>query len=181
MKSPFLESIRAEIRLRGYSLQTEKTYLTWIKHYIFYIQKQHPASVNAAVEVKGFLSYLATKRHVAVNTQKVALNSLVFMYHKVLHIQLGDLGFSLASKQRQLPIVISTGEVNAILNQLEGRDRLIFELLYGSGLRISECLRLRVQDIDFKRIRPNQPKPQSAFLGIQQETVSGLHNESLAG
>lgn len=98
-----------------------------------------------------FLSMLANERHVAVNTQKVALNALVFMYHKVFNQQLGDLGFTLASKQRSLPTVLSPKEVAGILEQLNGRNRLIIELLYGSGLRVSECLRLRVKDIDLDR------------------------------
>ena len=100
-----------------------------------------------AEEVKCFLTWLAVERHVAVNTQKVALNALVFMYHKVLKIELGELGFKLAQKQQRLPIVLTPEEVLKILNQLEGRNRVIIEMLYGSGLRVSECLGLRVQDI----------------------------------
>ncbi|MBQ0758043.1 MAG: integron integrase [Zhongshania sp.] len=150
MPSPFLESLRREMRLRGYSLRTEKTYLLWIKKYIYFINKQHPKDTGKA-EVVAFLSMLANERHVAVNTQKVALNALVFMYHKVFNQQLGDLGFTLASKQRSLPTVLSPKEVAGILEQLNGRNRLIIELLYGSGLRVSECLRLRVKDIDLDR------------------------------
>lgn len=149
MPSPFLESVRAEIRLRGYSLRTEKSYIGWIRRFIYFIGKRHPQEAGAA-EVKSFLSWLATDRHVAVNTQKVALNALIFLYHKVFKIDLGDLGFQLATKQRHLPTVLSPGEVRSILNSLEGRDRLILALMYGSGLRVSECLRLRVQDIDLE-------------------------------
>ncbi|MEZ0122167.1 MAG: tyrosine-type recombinase/integrase [Candidatus Reddybacter sp.] len=86
-----------------------------------------------------------------MNTQKVALNAIVFLYHKVLNLPLGELGFTLASKQRSLPIVLSPDEVARIIGQLEGRTRLIIELLYGRGLRISECLRLRIGDIDTTR------------------------------
>lgn len=150
MSSPFLESLRREMRLRGYSIRTEKTYLHWIKQYIYFIKKKHPRTAGTA-EVKAFLSSLANDRHVAVNTQKVALNAVVFMYHKVLDASLGDLGFSLATKQRTLPAVLMPGEVAKILDQLEGRNRLIVELLYGSGLRVTECLRLRVKDVDFQR------------------------------
>jgi len=124
--------------------------LLWIKKYIYFINKQHPKDTGKA-EVVAFLSMLANERHVAVNTQKVALNALVFMYHKVFNQQLGDLGFTLASKQRSLPTVLSPKEVAGILEQLNGRNRLIIELLYGSGLRVSECLRLRVKDIDLDR------------------------------
>ena len=98
-------------------------------------------------EVKRFLTWLAVDRHVAVNTQKVALNAFVFMYHKVFKIELGELGFKLAQKQQRLPIVLTPEEVLKILNQLEGRNKVIIEMLYGSGLRVSECLGLRVQDI----------------------------------
>ncbi|MCB1667202.1 MAG: integron integrase [Porticoccaceae bacterium] len=150
MSSPFLESIRRDIRLRGYSIRTEKAYLYWIRFYINFNNKRHPSELGGP-EVKAFLSYLASERHVAVNTQKVALNALVFLYHKVLNRDLGDLGFTLATRQRTLPVVLTADEVSRILACLQGRNRLIVELLYGSGLRISECLRLRVQDVELSR------------------------------
>src|SRR5690606_32192098 len=146
-KSPFIEQLRGEMRLRGYSIRTEKTYLFWIKQYIFYNQKQHPAELGAT-EVKAFLTWLATGRRVAVNTQKVAWNALVFMYHKVLKQELGEMDFSLARKQRHLPCVLSKAEIAAILSELNARDCLIISILYGSGIRVTECLRLRVQDVD---------------------------------
>ena len=150
MSSPFLESIRRDIRLRGYGIRTEKAYLYWIRFYINFNNKRHPSELGGP-EVKAFLSYLASERHVAVNTQKVALNALVFLYHKVLNRDLGDLGFTLATRQRTLPVVLTADEVSRILACLQGRNRLIVELLYGSGLRISECLRLRVQDVELSR------------------------------
>lgn len=146
--SPFLEMIRGEIRLRGYSIRTEKSYLFWIKQFILFHGKRHPSSMGAD-EVKAFLTWLAVKQSVAVNTQKVALNAVVFLYHKILKQDLGDLGFALATKQRHLPSVLTPAEVALILQHLDRRDRLIIELLYASGLRITEALRLRVQDIDF--------------------------------
>lgn len=151
MASPFIESIRADMRLRGYSIKTEKSYLEWIRQYIYFINKQHPGEAGGQ-EVKEFLTYLAVKKHVAVNTQKVALNALAYLYTKFLNKELGDLGFKLAIKQRHLPSVLSIDEVKRILSQLEGRNRLIVELLYGSGLRVNECLRLRVQDVDLYRM-----------------------------
>lgn len=149
--SPFLQSVRAEIRLRGYSIRTEKSYLYWIRQFIYFNNKRHPSHLGAD-EVKSFLSWLACERHVAVNTQKVALNALVFLYRQCLKRDLGTLDFSLARKQRQLPSVLSASQVSVILQQLSGRDYLIFAILYGSGLRISECLRLRIQDIDLERM-----------------------------
>lgn len=146
--SPFMEMVRGEIRLRGFSIRTEKSYLFWIKQFILFHQKRHPSAMGKD-EVKAFLTWLAVKRNVAVNTQKVALNAIVFLYHKVLKQELGELGFALATKQRHLPSVLTPAEVAMILQRLVGRDRLIVELLYASGLRITEVLRLRVQDIDF--------------------------------
>lgn len=150
MSSPFLESVRADMRLRGFSIKTEKSYLYWIKGFIRFINKRHPAEVRPA-EITRFLTYLATQRHVAANTQKIALNALVFLYQKFLRIEVGELGFKLATKQRQLPSVLTPLEVKLILDQLTGRNRLIIALLYGSGLRVNECLRLRVQDVDLQR------------------------------
>lgn len=150
MPSPFIESIRSNIRLRGYSLRTEKSYLYWIRRFIHFNNMCHPKQMGAP-EVKAFLTWLAVEKHVAVNTQKVALNAVVFLYHKVLDQPLGELGFKLASKQRNLPVVLSRGEVARIVDQLAGRNRLIIALLYGSGLRVTECLRLRVQDVDLER------------------------------
>lgn len=146
-QSPFLKRIRKEIRLRGYSIRTEKTYIYWIKQFIYYHRKRHPEEMGAE-EVKEYLSSLAENRSVAVNTQKVALNALVFLYHKALNAPLGDLNFRHATKQRHLPTVLTPTEVERVINASSGRNRLIFKLLYGSGLRLNECLRLRIQDID---------------------------------
>jgi len=141
-KSPFLESIRSEIRLRGYSMRTEKTYIHWIKRFIFFHQKRHPESMGAE-EVKSFLTSLAVQGNVAINTQKTALNALAFLYNQILNQPLGDLGFQHASKPRNLPHVLNKYEVGKILAALEGKYRLIFSILYGGGLRISERLRNR--------------------------------------
>jgi len=147
-KSPFLNGIRQTMRMRGYSIRTEKTYIGWIKHYIRYHGRKHPSQLNAE-HVKMFLSYLANSRNVAINTQKTALNALAFLYNQILKQPFGDLEFQYAKQGRRLPIVLSQSEVTSILSALNDRDRLIFSILYGSGLRITECLRLRVQDIDF--------------------------------
>src|SRR5690606_36238943 len=182
MASPFIESIRAEMRLRGFSLKTEKSYLHWIKRYIYFIDKRHPTEAGA-VEVKAFLTHLAVDRKVAINTQKVALNAVVYLYHKFLGRELGDLGFTLATKQRHLPSVLSTSEVRRILDQLSGRNRLIIELLYGSGLRVSECLRLRVQDVDLSHlsltVRDGKGRKDRQTLlaaGLQQSMVEAIEN-----
>lgn len=151
MQSPFLESIRSACRLRGYSLRTEETYIYWTKQFVYFTGKKHPNTCGTE-EVTAFLTHLAEKKNVAANTQKIALNALVFVYRHVIKQELGEMGFKLASKQRQLPVVLNPFEIKKILEQLEGRNKLIFEMLYGSGLRISECLRLRVKDIDTDRL-----------------------------
>ncbi|ABL99562.1 integron integrase [Shewanella amazonensis] len=149
--SPFLNAVRDSIRLRGYSLRTEKTYLHWIKFYILFNQKRHPDTMGSA-EITAFLTYLAVERHVAANTQKVALNALIYLYQKFLQIELGELPFSLATKQRSLPIVVTQTEVAHILAKLSGVHLHVIQMLYGSGLRVTECLRLRVQDVDLERL-----------------------------
>lgn len=149
--SRFIDKIRQEMRLRGYSLRTEKTYLLWIRRYINFNHKRHPEQCGAA-EVKSFLTWLAVERHVSPNTQKTALNALAFLYHKLLHRELGPLDFSLATKQRTLPTVLSATEVARSLGVMSGDKKLIVELMYGSGLRVSEALRLRVKDIDLERL-----------------------------
>jgi integron integrase len=139
------------MRLRGYSLKTEKSYLEWIRQFIRFVDKRHPKEVES-VEITRFLTHLAVNRHVAVNTQKSALNALVYLYQKFLKMEVGELGFRLATKQRHLPTVLTPQEVKLILEKLSGRNKLIIALLYGSGLRVNECLRLRVQDIDLHRL-----------------------------
>lgn len=151
LRSPFLMGIRDDIRQRGYSLATEKAYLLWIKRYILFCHKQHPRDVSPD-RIKDYLTFLAVNWRVSVNTQKVALNALVFLYHKHLHIPVGDLKFTLAKKQRSIPTVLSQVEVGEVLAHLRGVDQLIGFLLYGSGLRVSECLSIRVQDVDLERM-----------------------------
>ncbi|WP_415891575.1 integron integrase [Neptuniibacter sp. PT8_73] len=149
-QSPFLNKVRREIRLRGYSIRTEKTYIYWIKQFIYFHKKKHPEAMGAE-EVKSYLSSMAENRSVAINTQKVALNALVFLYHKVLNRPLGDLNFRYATKQRHLPTVLTPAEVQKVISCTSGRNQTVFKLLYGSGLRLNECLRLRIQDVDLEQ------------------------------
>lgn len=146
--SPFLNTIQQDLRQKGYALKTEKTYVHWIKRFILFHQKRHPETMGSE-EVRLFLSSLANDRHVAVNTQKTALNALAFLYNQFLDRPLGDLDFNPAKKPRRLPVVLSISEVQRIFQVLDERNRILFSLLYGGGLRINECLRLRVKDFDF--------------------------------
>jgi integron integrase len=132
------------------SIRTEKTYIYWIRCFILYNNCRHPSDMGAT-DVVSFLGHLANERNVAINTQRIALNALAYLYNQFLKQPLGDLEFNYASKSQRLPEVLMASEVASILREMTGRDKLIFSLLYGSGLRITECLRLRVKDIDFFR------------------------------
>ena len=144
-----LEQTRALLRLKHYSLRTEHAYLSWIKRFIVYHQMRHPAEMGER-EVRDFLSHLATDRHVAASTQNQALSALLFLYRDVLDQPLDWIdAIERAKKPSRLPVVFTRQEVQSILLHLEGVRWLIASLLYGSGLRLMECLRLRVKDIDF--------------------------------
>jgi len=149
-KSPFLESIRRTMRLRGYALKTEKSYLHWIRYYIRFHQKRHPRDMGRD-EIISFLDHLANDRLVAASTQSIALNALVFLYNKILEQPVKNLNFQHSNKPRRLPTVLSIREVGIIINELDGIHKLIVQMMYGSGLRVSEALGLRVQDIDFDK------------------------------
>jgi len=148
-KSKLLEQVREEIRRRNYSYKTEQSYTSWIVRYIKYHGTVHPNKLGDA-EVEQYLNYLANNRNVAAGTQNQALSALVFLYKEVLgkrSLVLNDL--KRAKKPKRLPVVLSVEETTALFKELHGVAALICRLLYGSGLRISEGLRLRVQDIDF--------------------------------
>lgn len=146
-----LDMVRERMRFMHYSLHTERSYCEWIRQYIFFHNKQHPKDLSEA-DVVRFLNYLANSRNVAASTQNQALSALVFLYKHVLDKSLGDLGsFSYAKKPKRLPTVLSQGETKAILDWLEAPYRTVVGLLYGSGLRLNECLSLRVLDIDLAR------------------------------
>jgi integron integrase len=147
--SPFLQSVRSAVRVRHYSVKTEKAYLHWIKRFILFHGKRHPRDLREA-EVAAFLSDLAVNRQVSPGTQNQALNALVFVYRHVLDRPLGTVpGIVRAKRARRLPVVLTTTEISRILASLEGVHWMVACLLYGSGLRLMEALRLRVKDIDF--------------------------------
>lgn len=144
-----LEQVRAAIRLRHYSIRTEEAYTRWIKEYILFNRKRHPSEMGAA-EVSAFLSYLAENRHVAASTQNQAASALLFLYREVLDQPLPWLDEVLkAKKPARLPVVFTREEVRLVLARLDGTRWLMASLLYGAGLRLMECLRLRVKDVYF--------------------------------
>lgn len=147
--SPFLEQVRQVIRTKNYSIRTEQTYLKWIRSFIYFHKKRHPKEMGAA-EIETYLSYLAVERSVAPATQRVALNALVFMYRYVLNDPLSDqINFKHSNKSPRIPTVFTHEEAKTVLEQLSGQHYLMAALLYGTGLRVMECVRLRIKDIDF--------------------------------
>jgi len=151
MSSPFLDSVKAVIRCKNYSIKTEQTYVYWMKYFIRHQKYAHPKDLGDA-EVRQFLNFLALSRNVAPSTQKTALNAIVFVYREVLKKPLGDFSdFYRAKGPKKLPTVLTRAEVGSLLRCLEGREYLCASLMYGSGLRIMETVSLRVQDIDLDR------------------------------
>ena len=151
--SPFLQAVREFMAVRRYSLRTVDSYLYWIRFYILFHGKRHPSELPVEA-VERFLTYLAVERNVAASTQAIALNALAFLYEKYLQKPLGDIGdFRRSMRQPKLPVVLTHIEVRALLERLEGAHRLMVALLYGSGLRRIELLRLRVKDVDFDNLQ----------------------------
>jgi len=145
-----LERVRDAIRLRHYSYRTEETYVHWIKRYIYFHGKRHPDSMGEA-EVTAYLNHLSRERKVAAATQNQALSAILFLYKEVLARPLGWLeGLEWARRPARVPTVLTPNEVQRMLAQVEGTKWLMASLLYGAGLRLRECLKLRVKDVDFE-------------------------------
>lgn len=145
-----LDQLRQQIRLRHYSLRTEQAYVGWAKRFIIFHGRRHPASMGAA-EVEQFLSHLASERNVASATQGQALSAVMFLYKSVLKTDLPWLENVVRSaRPRRLPVVLTQAETRAVISHIQGTHWLIAALLYGSGLRVMEALRLRAKDIDLK-------------------------------
>lgn len=146
--SPFFKSVEEFMRVRRYSRRTIRTYLYWIKYFIVFNGKQHPREFGNEHIIR-FLTHLAVNRHVAATTQSLALNAIVFLKTKFLQQPTGDLSAFSRSVRHKLPVVLSRQEISVLLSQLSGVPRLMISLLYGSGLRRIELVRLRVKDVDF--------------------------------
>lgn len=148
-KPKLLDRVRAVARLRHLSLSTEQTYSDWIRRYILFHGKRHPSEMGAE-EIRQFLSHLAVEGRVAASTQNQALAALLFLYRDVLGVELPYVeGIERAKRPHRVPVVFTRREVEAVLSHLRGTYSLIGSLLYGSGLRLMEALRLRVKDVDF--------------------------------
>lgn len=144
-----LDQLRNAVRTKHYSIRTEEAYVYWVRQFILYHNKRHPREMGKN-EIRQFLTYLAVNRKVAASTQNQALCALLFLYREILQMEVGWLDeVELAKKPQRLPLVFTREEVKMILLELEGTKWLMASFLYGSGLRLMECLRLRVKDVDF--------------------------------
>jgi integron integrase len=191
-KPKLLDQVREQIRLRHYSIRTEAVYLEWVKRFIRFHKYRHPQEMGAA-EVEAFLSDLAVRRDVAASTQNQALSAILFLYKQVLRIELPWMdGVIRARRPQRLPVVLTREEVASVLAQLDGTLWLVANLLYGSGMRLMEVLRLRVKDVEFSRleilIRDGKgqkdrvtmlPCKLAAPLELHLQRVRALHEQDL--
>jgi len=189
-----LDQVRERIRVRHYSLRTEDAYLHWIRRFIFFHGKRHPREMGGP-EVEAFLSHLATEGRVAASTQNQALSALLFLYRDVLKVELPWLdGVVRAKRSQRVPVVLTENEVRGLLARLDGTKWLVASLLYGTGMRLLEGLRLRVKDVDFERkeitVRDGKgAKDRRTMLsdqlleplGTHLAKVRALHEQDLVG
>jgi integron integrase len=193
-KTPrLLDQVRTRLRLKHYSLRTEQAYIGWIRRFILATGKRHPRDMGVA-EVESFLSSLAVQGQVAAGTQNQALAALLFLYREVLSIELPWMETIVRAKRPQrVPVVLSRDEVARLLAMMDGRFALMASLLYGSGLRLMECVRLRVKDVDFELnqicVRDGKggkdrhvplPRRLGDLLRAQLERVTLIHGQDLA-
>ncbi|MEE1950121.1 integron integrase [Pseudomonas alcaligenes] len=191
-KPKLLDQVREQIRLRHYSIRTEAVYLEWVKRYIRFHKYRHPQEMGGP-QVEAFLSDLAVRRDVSASTQNQALSAILFLYKQVLQIELPWMdGVIRARRPQRLPVVLTREEVASVLAQLDGTLWLIASLLYGSGMRLMEVLRLRVKDVEFARleilIRDGKgqkdrvtmlPRKLAAPLELHLQRVRALHEQDL--
>ena len=148
-----LALVRESLRLKHYSIRTEDAYVNWIKRYIIFQNKTHPSKLSEK-HIREFLSYLAIKKKVAPSTQNQAFNAIIYLYKNVLKIELGELDdIERAKQQKKIPVVFSPAEAKSVLANMNGVNKLMASLLYGTGMRLMECIRLRVKDVDFSNNR----------------------------
>ena len=149
-KPKLLDMVRNELRVKHYSRKTEESYVSWIRQFIIFNNKIHPEKLGGE-EIKNFLNYLAVSRHVSSSTQNQALNGVLYLYKNILKKDIGWINdIKYAQRKKHLPVVLTKDEVYRIFAYLEGVTLLISKLLYGGGLRLNECLKLRVQDMDLE-------------------------------
>ena len=188
-----LDRVRQTIRAKHYSRRTESAYVDWIRRYIVFHRKRHPSDMGAS-EISAFLTWLATERRVSASTQNQALSALLFLYREVLHVEIGQIAdLPRARMPVRVPVVVSRDEVARIMKHLDGVTWIMVALLYGAGLRLQECLELRVKDLDLERrqivIRRGKGQkdrptvlPTAAIEPLERhlETVKRQHQDDLA-
>ena len=189
-----MDQVRQVLRYHHYSPRTERTYCDWIVRYVkFHGAKKHPRHMGKT-EIEAFLTHLAVNRNVAAATQNQAFNAILFLYKMVLDIPIEDkISAVRANKRRRLPVVMSQNEVNQVISQMTGVHQLMAQLMYGGGLRLMECIRLRVKDLDFERnliyVRAGKgakdrvtlfPASTHAQMASHLEKVSAVHERDLA-
>lgn len=187
----FTHQVRRHMRAGGYAYQTEKTYIHWIKRYILFHKKRHPKVLDEQ-HIEQFLGHLGTHQQCSPATQRIALNALIYLYKRFLGRELQPLSFVHPAPKKRLPVVLSHQEVTRVLAQLQGKYRLMVELLYGAGLRQNELLSLRVKDLDFEldtiTVRSGKgdkdrttllPTSLASALTAQIAAVSTLHTRDL--
>ncbi len=180
-KPKLLDQVRQQIRLRNYSIRTERVYAEWIKRFIRFHAYRHPAEMGAA-EIEAYLTHLAVKRDVSASTQNQALAALLFLYKQVLKQDLPWLDNVVRAKRPQhMPVVLTRDEVQRVLARLSGVPWLVVSLLYGAGLRLTEALRLRVKDVEFSRreILVRDGKGQKDRVTVLPGTVIAVLQEHL--
>jgi integron integrase len=188
-----LDQVRDIIRAKHYSIRTEEAYVDWIRRFILFHHKRHPMEM-AEPEIEAFLTHLAVERHVAASTQNQALSAILFLYREVLHREVNPaIDAFRAKKPKRLPTVLTKDEAHTVLANMTGIHQLIAKLIYGSGLRLMECLRLRVKDLDFGNrqiiVRDGKGEqdrvtilPESVVPDLQRHlrSVKLLHEQDLA-
>ena len=192
-KPRLIDQTRNVLRLFHYSIRTEENYIQWIKRFIFFHNKRHPNEMGEK-EIRSFLTHLAVDKHVSASTQNQALSAILFLYKRVLESDLDWIDDVVRAKRpKRLPVVLSKEEVMAILNAMSGTNAMITKLLYGTGVRLMEALRLRIQDVDFEQgqivVRSGKGDkdrittlPDSLRDSLTQQfiTVRNIHNNDLA-
>lgn len=188
----FMDQFKMHMRARNLAYSTEKAYCYWVLRFIRYHNKQHPNTLGSA-DISNFLSHLANLRRCSKSTQKLVLNALIYLYREFLKINVAELNYKISSKPRRLPTVFSPSEASKVIRLLSGKYALAASLIYGSGLRISEVVALRIKDIDFEMNRilvcsgkgdkdraTLLPESCNEHLKRQMAIVQSLHNEDLA-
>jgi len=187
-----LDQVSDAIRIKHYSLRTEKTYIEWIRRYILFHKKRHPNDMGAE-EIQAFIAHLATQRTVSASTQNQALSALMFLYRHVLQKEIALTSDLIrAEKSKTLPTVLTHPEAMTVIGKMTGTAQLMTKILYGSGLRLMECLRLRIKDIDFGNcqiiVRDGKgeddrltilPDSLIPYLQTHLKTIQSIHQKDL--